>query len=75
MFSWRNKKNMNKKNIYFSLIPWMRNYMVIFYLEGLNFAYVCLFVCIEVYGPVKPCQARSIHLTTLLLGRFSPLSS
>ena len=36
-----------------------------------------LFVCVEVYGPVNPmgsCQGRSVYLTTLLLGRLSPLS-
>ena len=27
------------------------------------------------YGPVSPCWARSVFLTTLSLGRFSPLSS
>ena len=37
---------------------------------------VCLFV-LRFYGPVNPmgsCQARSVYLTTRLLGRFSPLS-
>ena len=36
-----------------------------------------LFVCDEVYGPVNPmgsCRARSVYLTTRLLGRLSPLS-
>ena len=36
----------------------------------------CLFV-LMFYGPVNPmgsCRARSVYLTTLLLGRFSPLS-
>ena len=36
----------------------------------------CLFV-LRFYGPVNPmgsCQARSIYLTTRLLGRLSPLS-
>ena len=36
----------------------------------------CLFV-LRFYGPVNPmgsCQARSVYLTTLLLGRLSPLS-
>ena len=38
--------------------------------------YVCLFV-LRFYGPVNPmgsCQARSVYLTTCLLGRLSPLS-
>ena len=38
---------------------------------------VCLFV-LRFYGPVNPmgsCRARSIYLTTRLLGRLSPLSS
>ena len=38
--------------------------------------WVCLFV-LMFYGPVNPmgsCQARSVYLTTLLLGRLSPLS-
>ena len=36
----------------------------------------CLFV-LRFYGPVNPmgsCRARSVYLTTRLLGRFSPLS-
>ena len=36
-----------------------------------------LFVCVEFYGPVNPirsCRARSVYLTTRLLGRLSPLS-
>ena len=38
--------------------------------------YVCLFV-LRFYGPVNPmgsCPARSVYLTTRLLGRLSPLS-
>ena len=38
--------------------------------------YVCLFV-LRFYGPVNPmgsCRARSVYLTTCLLGRLSPLS-
>ena len=45
------------------------------------FSYVCfvpnLFV-LRFYGPVNPmgsCRARSVYLTTRLLGRLSPLSS
>ena len=37
----------------------------------------CLFV-LRFYGPVNPmgsCRARSVYLTTRLLGRLSPLSS
>ena len=40
------------------------------------FLFVCLFV-LRFYSPVKPmgsCRARSVYLTTRLLGRFSPLS-
>ena len=36
-----------------------------------------LFVCVEVLQPSQPngsCQARSVYLTTRLLGRLSPLS-
>ena len=36
----------------------------------------CLFV-MRFYGPVNPmgsCRARSVYLTTHLLGRLSPLS-
>ena len=35
------------------------------------------FVCVEVLRPVNPmgsCRARSVYLTTRLLGRLSPLS-
>ena len=38
--------------------------------------FVCLFV-LRFYGPVNPmgsCRARSVYLTTCLLGRLSPLS-
>ena len=44
------------------------------------FFITCLFVCLFVlrfYGPVNPmgsCRARSVYLTTRLLGRLSPLS-
>ena len=48
--------------------------------EVLAFVYdgsaVCLFV-LRFYGPVNPmgsCRARSVYLTTRLLGRLSPLS-
>ena len=37
---------------------------------------VCLFV-LKFYGPVNPmgsCRERSVYLTTLLMGRLSPLS-
>ena len=40
-----------------------------------QYVFVCLFV-LRFYGPVNPmgsCQARSVYLTTLLLGRLSPL--
>ena len=39
-------------------------------------AWVCLFV-LRFYGPISPmgsCRARSVYLTTRLLGRLSPLS-
>ena len=35
------------------------------------------FVCVEIFGPVNPmgsCLARSVYLTTHLLGRLGPLS-
>ena len=38
--------------------------------------FVCLFV-LKFYGPVNPmgsCRARSVYLTTRLLGRLSPLN-
>ena len=38
--------------------------------------FFCLFV-LRFYGPVNPmgsCRARSVYLTTRLLGRLSPLS-
>ena len=41
-----------------------------------QFCRFCLFV-LRFYGPVNPmgsCRARSVYLTTLLLGRHSPLS-
>ena len=33
-----------------------------------------LFVCVEVLRPSQSCWARSVYLTTHLLGRLSPLS-
>ena len=38
--------------------------------------WVCLFV-LRFYGPVNPmgsCRARSVYLTTRLLGKLSPVS-
>ena len=38
--------------------------------------YLCLFV-LRFYGPVNPmgsCRARSVYLTTRLLGRLNPVS-
>ena len=32
------------------------------------------FFFLRFYGPVNPCRARSVYLTTRLLGRLSPLS-
>ena len=45
-------------------------------LYELKYLFVCLFV-LRFYGPVNPlgsCRARSVYLTTRLLGRLSPLS-
>ena len=42
----------------------------------INYKTNCLFV-LRFYGPVNPmgsCRARSVYLTTRLLGRLSPLS-
>ena len=38
---------------------------------------LCLFVlrCYGLVNSLRPCRARSVYLTTLLLGRLSPLSS
>ena len=44
--------------------------------ENVDSEPVCLFV-LRFYGPVNPmgsCRARSVYLTTRLLGRLSPLS-
>ena len=45
-------------------------------IKRLWFIAICLFV-LRFYGPVNPmgsCWARSVYLTTCLLGRLSPLS-
>ena len=50
---------------------WLQHYQRLLYVE-----FVCLFV-LRFYGPVNPmgsCRARSVYLTTRLLGRLSPLS-
>ena len=60
LFSWTNKK--------ISLICRLLNLSIALYL----FVFVLKF-----YGPVNPmgsCRARSVYLTTHLLGRLSPLS-
>ena len=47
-----------------------------FCFQTFSHVFVCLFV-LRFYGPVNPigpCRARSVYLTTRLLGRFSPLS-
>ena len=47
-----------------------------YHLQVRHGGYVCLFV-LRFYGPVNPmgsCRARSVYLTTRLLGRLSPLS-
>ena len=44
---------------------------------GWDTVFVCLFV-LRTYSSVNPvgsCQAWTVYLTTLLLGRLSPLSS
>ena len=51
---------------------------VLFYHSDCNYRIRpnCLFV-LRFYGPVNPmgsCRARSVYLTTRLLGRLSPLS-
>ena len=46
------------------------------YQENIFLISPCLFV-LRFYGPVNPmgsCRARSVYLTTRLLGRLSPLS-
>ena len=53
------------------LVPILRVIMVVQYMMSLS-----LFV-LRFYGPVNPmgsCRARSVYLTTRLLGRLSPLS-
>ena len=51
-------------------------FFVIVALHGLFLLPFCLFV-LRFYGPVNPmgsCRARSVYLTTRVLGRLSPLS-
>ena len=75
LFLWRNKKNINifglkKKASYQEL--WLSLIKAIITCN----TFFCLFV-LRFYGPVNPmgsCWARSVYLTTRLLGRLSPLS-
>ena len=61
--------------------PSRQNYLhgVFFSAKWLSVSFlrqVCLFV-FRFYGPVNPmgsCRARSVYLTTRLLGRLSPLT-
>ena len=49
---------------------------IIIFQTGVTTKLFCLFV-LRFYGPVNPmgsCRARSVYLTTRVLGRFSPLS-
>ena len=65
IFPWRNKNTTN--TFYLKTTP---------YPCYLELCFVCLFV-LRFYGPVNPtgsCRARSVYLTTRLLGRLSPLS-
>ena len=44
---------------------------------GIFFFFFFFFFLLRFYGPVNPmgsCRARSVYLTTRLLGRLSPLS-
>ena len=44
---------------------------------GISVHAIAEFVVLRFYGPVNPmgsCRARSVYLTTRLLGRLSPLS-
>ena len=48
----------------------------VMYINKVHFLTLLLFV-LRFYGPVNPmgsCQARSVYLTTRLLGRLCPLS-
>ena len=61
MFPWRHKKNAKIRY---------------FLAKRMACLELCLFV-LRFYGPVNPmgsCQARSVYLTTRLLGRLSPQS-
>ena len=49
---------------------------LLLYMTICQYVFVCLFA-LRFYGPVNPmgsCRARSVYLTTRLLGRLSPLS-
>ena len=59
MFSWRNWNN----------IFWLKKHLI--------WSYGTVLFVLRFYGPVNPirsCRARSVYLTTCLLGRLSPLS-
>ena len=45
--------------------------------KGAGSSQPCLYV-LRIYGPVNPigsCQAQSVYVTTLLLGKLSPVTS
>ena len=55
----------------------IRTYNLLHCVIRIHLTSLLVFVCVEVYGPVNPmgsCRARSVYLTTRLLGRLSPLS-
>ena len=67
---WRNRKLDAYKLL---KAPYSSKIDILSPMKGL---FVCLFV-LRFYGPVNPmgsCRARSVYLTTRLLGRLSPLS-
>ena len=72
MFSLRNKRK------YLPDTPLIKTYGTVYYgLFALLLGVTGRLFVLRFYGPVNPtgsCRARSVYLTTRLLGRLSPLS-
>ena len=75
-FHWKKKKKTPYPQLCLRMHDSLIIMLFIVMLFGIQHLSYCLFV-LRFYGPVNPmgsCWARSVYLTTRILGRLSPLS-
>ena len=73
----KKKKIYKKQQQHFMFVSWARIYFYILAQISLAKNTIWFLFVLRFYGPVNPmgsCRARSVYLTTRLLGRHSPLS-